>query len=123
VFANAKKSVLTKKVPPRTAKHEAQLTLCLIKHHKVKTSEGVEVQPHTFLILALYSGQFHATVTLLPAKEPPQPMDRWLGGAQSQSEYGGKKNPSRKSNPNHYSHSLVTTLSELSLFLRATKQA
>jgi hypothetical protein len=37
------------------------------------------------------SGQLHAPAALLPGKEPCYPLDRGLGGPQSQSERGSEE--------------------------------
>jgi hypothetical protein len=36
-------------------------SLCLIKHHAIKTYWGVEVQLYAFIILALYGGEWSAS--------------------------------------------------------------
>jgi hypothetical protein len=65
----------------------------------MKTNGGVEVQLHTFLMSALgeseWSASHHGERTLL------YPLDRRLGGLQSQYEHGGedkKSLPCQESN-------------------------
>jgi hypothetical protein len=68
------------------------------------------------------SSQIHAPTDLAPGKEPPYPLDRILGGAQSRCGRGGEdKNPCpcQESNPSRSTRNLVTVLTELPLLLTA----
>jgi hypothetical protein len=74
------------------------LSLCLTKHHAMKTcwgSEGIEL--HAFLTSELdgVSGQLHAPATLPRGKSPPYPLDRKLGGSQSRSGRDGEEKNSQ----------------------------
>jgi hypothetical protein len=55
---------------------KVKLTLCLAKHHAIKTYWGVEVYLHAFLTLALDGGEWsaHAPAALPRGKEPPLPI-------------------------------------------------
>jgi hypothetical protein len=57
------------------------LSLCLFKHHVMKTYKRVQVQFHAFLSSALdgISGQLHAPAALTPEKEPPVPTGKEAG--------------------------------------------
>jgi hypothetical protein len=51
-------------------------SLCLSKHHAMKTDAGVEVQIHEFLTLALdqVGGELHAPAALRPGKYSSVPI-------------------------------------------------
>jgi len=51
---------------------------------------GIEVQLHAFVITALGSGRLHVPTALLQVKERCCPLDKSLGGSNSQSGRGGK---------------------------------
>jgi hypothetical protein len=59
----------------------------------MKTYEGVDVYFHIFLASALVGGEWSASPPgrFTPGKEPPVPLDRRLGGPQSQSEQRGEE--------------------------------
>jgi len=65
---------------------------------------GVEVQHHTFLTLVLEGGEWLSFTTQL--LHPWYPLDRWLGGPQSQSWSSEEKNSQplpgiKPPNPDH----------------------
>jgi hypothetical protein len=57
---------------------EVKTPLCLIKHHAVKTYEGVQVQVHAFLTSELDESQLHAPIALPPGERARG--NHWLGG-------------------------------------------
>jgi len=62
-----------------------QMSLCLMKHHTIQTYR-VEVQLHAFLTSILDGGEWSTLrmTALPPDKSHQHPLDRWLGGPQSQ---------------------------------------
>jgi hypothetical protein len=64
-------------------KVKLKLSLCLTKHHPMKTYGGVEVQLHPFLTSAVGAGESSASRS---ARFTP-----WLGGPESRSGRGGEK--------------------------------
>jgi len=79
---------------------DVQSSLCLIKyhatyitinHHAMKTYWGVEVQLHTFLILALVGGgQLHAPAVYPRGESSRYPFYRRPGWLQRRSEHGDR---------------------------------
>jgi hypothetical protein len=58
------------------------MSLCLIKHHVMKTFVGMEVQLLEFSTSALDGGEWSAAcpVALPLGKNPPPPGTPWVGG-------------------------------------------
>jgi hypothetical protein len=62
-------------------KGKVKLSLCLTKHHAMKTYWGVEVQLHAFLTSALDGGEWSAS---RPGRFTPRekaPFTHWIGGS------------------------------------------
>jgi hypothetical protein len=81
------------------SKVKVKLSLCLTKHHAMKTYWGVEVDLHVFLTLALGGGEWSALLPgrfTLREKSPWYPLDKRLGGPQSHPGRGGEE---KNSNP------------------------
>jgi hypothetical protein len=102
---------------------QVNLSVCLTKHHAMRTYGGVEVYFHAFLLSTLDRRQWSASrpgcFTYGEKALPPQfPWDRRPGGIHSLPGRGGeekKSHPctSRESIPGIPARSLVTVLTEL----------
>jgi hypothetical protein len=80
--------VSTQKTLPLLLKVKVMLSLCLTKQNAMKTYWGVEVHLHAFLTLTLDGGERPASRPgrFTPRERAPwYPLDRRLGGPQSQS--------------------------------------
>jgi hypothetical protein len=88
-----------------------KLSLCLTKHHAMKTYGGVEVRRHTFLPSPRDGGEWS------PSRPgcftPRHPSGKKLGDPQSRSGRNSDEKiscPCRKSNPGRPAHSLVSIM-------------
>jgi hypothetical protein len=97
-----------------------KLSLCLTKHHTMKTSGSGDIAPR-ILNLGIVWG-WVVSFMLRPLYSPEKnPLDRRQSWPQSRSGRGGKEKnpcPSRESKPDRAAHSPLPLLTEL-LWLRA----
>jgi hypothetical protein len=61
-------------------KVKVKLSLCLTKHHAMKTYWGVEVYLHEFLAPALDGGEWSASLPGLLTPRERAPGSHWIGG-------------------------------------------
>jgi hypothetical protein len=76
ILQNKKK----KNLKGTTGKCKVKLSLCLIKHHSIKTYGGVEVYLHAFLISALDGGEWSASHPGRYTNRERSPDTHWIGG-------------------------------------------
>jgi hypothetical protein len=104
-------------------KVNTKLSLCLIKHHVMKTYWGVDVQLHSFITSALGGGEWSASHPgrFTPSERAPRyPLDRRPGGLHSHSGRGGEEKNSQSPlgieplNPDRSGHSLVAIQTDIS---------
>jgi hypothetical protein len=76
-------------VPNECAKVKVKLSVCLTKHHTMKTYRGIQVQLHTFLTLALYGGEWQGNSPLYPLDQRLARPQSWYGhdGEQKKSHH------------------------------------
>jgi hypothetical protein len=86
-------------------KVKAKMSLCLTKHHAMKTHWGVEVYLHAFLTSALHGGEWSASRAGRFTPREKAPGTHWIGGwvgPRAVLDAVMKRkipNPRRKSNP------------------------
>jgi hypothetical protein len=102
---------------------KVSLSLCLTKHHTIKTYRGVEVQLHAFLTSALDAGEWWSSGTgrFTPGKgaHGSHWIGPWVGSGTGLDAVTKRKYPCvcRESNHGRPAHSLVPILTELSKLL------